>query len=1339
MIRKDLGRRLTLTTVTALVLSLVAAVGAQAYVAVGSGTAPTELFFSEYVEGTSFNKAVEIYNGTGAPVDLAAGGYDVQLYSNGSATATSTQALTGTIAPGDVFVVAHPSASFAASADMTSTTINFNGDDAFVLRKNGTIIDVIGQIGFDPGTEWGTGLTSTADNTLRRKPSVQSGDANGTDAFDPAVEWDGYAVDTFDGLGSHTIDDAGPTVTSSTPANGDTGFVRTANLTVTFGEPVTVSSSSFTLTCASSGTHTLTVTGGPTTYTLDPASDLSYAEECELTAVAANVSDVDTDDPPDTMAANYTAIFTTESLVDDAPTVASTNPANGASSVAASANVTITFSEPVNAPTSAFSISCSVSGTHAFALSGGPTTFTLNPTGDFFEDERCTVTVTATAVTDQDTNDPPDTMAVDHVFAFDTIATIPIGTVQGPISDTTDGATHRSPYAPPPTNPANPCGTSAAGQTVTVQGLIYQRTLARTSAGANQHGFFIQNTAETRDADPTTSDGIFVFMGSFTSLIGGYTPTVGDEVVLSARVTEFNCLTQLTSASLVRVVRSGVAVDVELPPFEAFPPDYVDDANRYWERLEGMRGRAPVGSITVGRRQVFGPATTMDGEDAFIAPTHPVALRANEYARRTYRDPHPMDNRPELWDDGNGFRIILGSMGVKAAENDNTALIAPARTYDRLAVSPPGGLYFSFQKYIIHPERQITLTTGPDPYLNAPPTAPVRPQEYSIADYNVENLYDYRDDPFDGCDFAGNPGCPGVNPPFDYVPSSQIEYEMRLRDIATQIIQDLHSPEIIMTQEGEDQDICIVTGGTMNCGTQNNADGKPDSLQELALVVRSQGGPVYETAYDRNGADARGIVSAFMYRTDRVELLPATAGHPVLGASPTVSYRGTPLAYNTDVQNPKVLNAVLPADVDRSTGTDGNNVFTRPPQVGLFRIWEQAGRSGNSFQVYGISNHFSSGPDRRVGQRREQARYNAAIAAAIQASEPGARIDIAGDFNTFPRPDDPFPPGHPLHPSDQLAPLYDAGFVNLWDVVAAEAPASAYSYVFDMQAQTLDMHFVSPTLRAELRQFRYAHVNADYPTEFDSPGARGISDHDPGVARFAAPAALAGVGITKTASSDRAAEGAIVSYTLTVTNVGPSTAMNVTVSDPLPAGLAFVAATPTQGTCTGGQTLSCSLGTLASGATARVVVDARATRAGEVTNVAEVAAATNDPNTGDNRASATTTVEAAPPPPPPPDTRCRVDVGPKTLRAGRAAIVRVTVRMVATREPAGDTVVRLRGAGVAKTARTSSGGTVRFIVRPRRVGAIRVTAAPQLTACSARIAVRRAPRPTPPPQLTGRS
>jgi uncharacterized protein len=138
---------------------------------------PTELFFSEYIEGSSNNKALEIYNGTGAPVDLAAAGYNVQMFFNGSSSAGLSISLTGTVTAGDVFVLAQSSALAAilAQADQTNGSGWFNGNDAVVLRKGTENIDVIGQIGFDPGAEWGSGLTSTADNTLRRKAAICAG------------------------------------------------------------------------------------------------------------------------------------------------------------------------------------------------------------------------------------------------------------------------------------------------------------------------------------------------------------------------------------------------------------------------------------------------------------------------------------------------------------------------------------------------------------------------------------------------------------------------------------------------------------------------------------------------------------------------------------------------------------------------------------------------------------------------------------------------------------------------------------------------------------------------------------------------------------------------------------------------------------------------------------------------------------------------------------------------------------------------------------------------------------------------------------------------------------
>jgi predicted extracellular nuclease len=282
-----------------------------------AAAAPSELFFSEYIEGSSNNKALEIYNGTGAAIDLGDGGYNVQMFFNGNPVSTLTINLTGTVAAGDVFVLAQSAsnATILAQADQTNGSGWFNGDDAVVLRKSTTVIDVIGQIGLDPGTEWGTGLTSTADNTLRRKTPIEAGDTDGSNPFDPSVEWDGFAIDTFAGLGFHPgtapPGDPAPSVASSSPSNGAAGVALDANITITFSEAVVVGASWYAIGCTSSGSHAATASGGPTVFTLDATTDFAGSETCTVTVFAAQVADQDSIDPPDNMAADFVLSFGT--------------------------------------------------------------------------------------------------------------------------------------------------------------------------------------------------------------------------------------------------------------------------------------------------------------------------------------------------------------------------------------------------------------------------------------------------------------------------------------------------------------------------------------------------------------------------------------------------------------------------------------------------------------------------------------------------------------------------------------------------------------------------------------------------------------------------------------------------------------------------------------------------------------------------------------------------------------------------------------------------------------------------------------------------------------------
>lgn len=165
-----------------------------------------DLFISEYVEGSGYNKALEIYNGTSDPIDL--GGYSIEIYNNGATTPSTIALPAMSLVPGDVFVLAHASADPAllALADQTDSGVNFNGDDAVVLAHSLQIVDSIGQVGFDPGSAWTCSLGSTVNATLRRIASFCTGDTTVDDPYDPCESFEFYPSDSFDGLGVHTAD-----------------------------------------------------------------------------------------------------------------------------------------------------------------------------------------------------------------------------------------------------------------------------------------------------------------------------------------------------------------------------------------------------------------------------------------------------------------------------------------------------------------------------------------------------------------------------------------------------------------------------------------------------------------------------------------------------------------------------------------------------------------------------------------------------------------------------------------------------------------------------------------------------------------------------------------------------------------------------------------------------------------------------------------------------------------------------------------------------------------------------------------------------------------------------
>lgn len=161
------------------------------------------LFFSEYLEGASNNKAIEIYNPLTTSVDLF--DYKIYRYNNGSSIPTDSLQLMGTLAPGAVYVAGNPSAVAAilSVSDTLHTITFFNGDDAMELRykPTQTMIDIIGIIGNDPGTNWSVGTGATSEFTLVRMFVHTDGETNWAIG---ATEWDIYPQNTVSNLGSHT-------------------------------------------------------------------------------------------------------------------------------------------------------------------------------------------------------------------------------------------------------------------------------------------------------------------------------------------------------------------------------------------------------------------------------------------------------------------------------------------------------------------------------------------------------------------------------------------------------------------------------------------------------------------------------------------------------------------------------------------------------------------------------------------------------------------------------------------------------------------------------------------------------------------------------------------------------------------------------------------------------------------------------------------------------------------------------------------------------------------------------------------------------------------------------
>lgn len=995
-------------------------------------------------------------------------------------------------------------------------------------------------------------LPAAADNQSQLQLRIMTTNAAGND------EWVG--IDDISITGTPIAADTAPSVVSTAPTNGAVDVATDANIDISFSETVNVAGTWFDISCATSGAHTAVVSGGPTDWTLDPNVDFANSETCTVTLYASQITDQDSNDPPDNMDTDYLFSFTTAAAVanplrisqvyggggnsgatythdfielynagtttlnlnglsvqyasaagtswqvtnltgslvpgqyyliqqaagtggttalptpdatgtiamaatngkvalvnsttalsgscplggnvldfvgfgtancfegagatpaltnttadlrnnngcqdtdqnaadftvgaptprntqsplyncttgDHSPAVSSTTPTDGATGVVLNTDITLNFSEAVTLDTGWYNIACGTSGTHTAVVTGGPQNWTLNPDVDFVNNETCTVTLTAGAVHDVDSNDPPDTMGTNYVFSF--------VTTDGGFGSCDDDAETRI-----HTIQGAGLTSPVVGSTPVIEGIVtadYQDTA--TLMG----GFFIQEEDADADGNNATSEGIYVFNSALAV-------SVGDLVRLQGTVVEFTSgaitFTEISPVSTLTICSNGNPLPAAIPL--TLPVASVNDLEAY----EGMRVSLAqtlyvTEHFTLGR---YGEVR-LSANDIQYQFTHSnlpsvagYATFLTDFARSTITldDANTQQNKDP---------IVHPSPGLTAL---NTLRIGDTVT------GLTGILDHRFDLYRIQPTGVVPFTTS-----NPRPAAPDNVGgTIWVASFNVLNYFSTLDLGPDICGPAGNQECRGADSASEFT---------RQRDKIVAAIIALDADVIgLMEMENHISDAAL-----------------DDLISGLNAVAGA--GTYVKISEFPLGTDA--IKVALIYRPARVT--------PV----------GVPLV-------------------------DNNAVFDRPPLSHLFQV----NNTGEQFNV--IVNHFKSkgcggaagaDQDQFDGQgcfndrRTQQATQLLSFISSVVVTTGDSDVLILGDLNAYAL-------------ENPITTLTGGGMTNL---LSSYLGTNTFSYIFGGQAGYLDHALASASLTSQVTGVTHWGINGDEPIsldyneEFKSPG-----------------------------------------------------------------------------------------------------------------------------------------------------------------------------------------------------------------------------------------------------------